>query len=58
MDVVQNHLIMMAKHFGLIIENVNEVELYNHSVKMNEDLFQTYFGMSMSLAKELQYIEE
>lgn len=58
MGVVQQNLLMMAQHFGMISENVTQDALYNHSVKMNEDLFQTYFSMSIGLAKELNYIEE
>ena len=37
---------------------MNEVELYDHSVKMNTDLFQIYFGMSKSLAGEINYLDQ
>lgn len=34
------------------------MELYDHSVFMNENLFQTYFSMSIGLAAELNYLEK
>ena len=36
---------------------MNEVELYDHSIHLNQDLFQTYFNMSIGLATELNYLE-
>lgn len=48
----------MSQHFHTIAGNVNEVALYDHNVHMNENLFQTYFTMSMGLATELNYLEK
>ncbi len=31
--------------------------IYDHSLKLNQDLFQTYFNMSISLAHEMNYLE-
>ena len=50
-------LYQMGNHFNTITETMNEVELYDHSVKMNTDLFQIYFGMSKSLAGEINYLD-
>lgn len=47
----------MSNHFHVIAGNVNEVELYDHNVFMNQNLFQTYFSMSVGLAGELNYLE-
>lgn len=48
----------MAHHFHTITGNVNEVALYDHNVHLNENLFQTYFKMSIGLAGELNYLEK
>lgn len=32
-------LFQMATHFNTIAATMNEVELYDHSVKLNQDLF-------------------
>ena len=37
---------------------MNETELYDHSIKMNTELFQTYFSMSKALATELNYLDK
>ena len=39
LEVVHQNLLMMAQHFSMIAGNVNSVNLYDHSVKINEDLF-------------------
>ena len=51
-------LYQMANHFNIIAEAMSEQELYDHSVKLNTDLFQTYFGMSKALATELNYLDQ
>ena len=47
----------MALHFYQICENFNQAQLYDHSVTLNQDLFQRYFNMSISIAHELNYLE-
>jgi len=51
------YLSQMSHHFHMIAANVNEVELYDHSIHMNENLFQNYFNMSLGLATELNYLD-
>ena len=58
LDDTHSFLSQMAGHFQMITENMNEVELYDHSVHLNQDLFQVYFNMSIGLATELNYLEE
>ena len=57
LDDTHTFLSSMAHHFQMITENMNEVELYDHSVHVNEDLFQVYFNMSIGLATELNYLD-
>ena len=48
----------VQKHFNGIVEVLNQHELYDNNVRVSTDLFQVYFNMSMSIAKELIYLEE
>ena len=47
----------MAHHFQTISGNIQQVELYDHSVHVNSNLFQKYFQMSIGLAGELNYLD-
>ena len=40
------------------MSHMEETELYDHSVKVNQDLYSNYFNISMSLASELNYLDE
>jgi len=31
--------------------------MYDHNVSLNQDLFQTYFNMSVTIATEINYLE-
>ena len=55
-DYTQELLTYAAQHFQTITQNMNEVQIYDHSVTVNQDLFQTYFNMSIGLAGELNYL--
>ena len=57
-EYTHNLLYTMGHHFHVIADTMNEIELYDHSVKMNTDLFQIYFGMSKSLAGEINYLDQ
>lgn len=47
----------MAIHFQTISAIVQDEQLYDHSVSLNTDLFQTYFNMSITIATEMNYLE-
>ena len=51
-------LYQMSNHFNTISDSMNEHELYDHQIKMNQDLFQIYFAMSKSLAGEINYLDQ
>jgi len=40
------------------MESMNNEELYGHYLKLNTDLFQTYFAMSRGIATEINYLEQ
>ena len=58
LDYTHELLSYAAKHYQTITGSMNEVSLYDHSVTVNADLFQTYFNMSIGLATELNYLEK
>ena len=57
-DYTNQLLHNMAAHFQTISNIVREEELYDHSIALNQDLFQTYFNMSISIATEMNYLEK
>ena len=48
----------VQQHFVQVSEVLNGQELYDNSVKVSTDLFQTYFNISVSIAQELMYLEQ
>lgn len=53
----QSLLQQVWHHFDTIVKSIDHSQTYDHSLKMNQDLFQTYFNMSMGIASELNYLE-
>ena len=51
------HLSALGSHFLQVSEVFNESELYDNSVKVSTELFQTYFNVSITIAQELMYLE-
>jgi hypothetical protein len=47
----------VQQHFVQVSEVLNGQELYDNSVKVSTELFQTYFNISVSIAQELMYLE-
>ena len=48
----------MQEHFVKVSEVLNGQQLYDNSVKVSTDLFQTYFNISVSIAQEMMYLEQ
>lgn len=48
----------VGRQYSSIMETYNQGELYEHEKKLNADLFQTYFNMSIGIATELNELEK
>lgn len=48
----------VGRHYSEIMNTYNQGDLYEHEKKLNSDLFQSYFNMSVSIAGELNDLEK
>ena len=48
----------VQEHFIKVSEVLNGQQLYDNSVKVSTELFQTYFNISVSIAQEMMYLEQ
>jgi hypothetical protein len=52
------YLAALSSHFMQVSEVFDQSDLYDNSVIVSNQLFQTYFNVSISVAKELIYLDE
>ena len=52
------YLSALASHFTQVSHVFDESDLYDNSVKISTELFQTYFNVSITVAQELIYLDQ
>ena len=57
-DHAHSYLSNVGQHFQQIMAEFDQEDLYEHDRKLDKELFQTYFNMSVSIAREINDLEQ